>query len=54
MSAAGDSADAEIASILLSRATEQELIDLLHKASTPEARLRIVHELGRLRRGDRS
>ncbi len=53
MSVAADSPDAEIASMMLSRASEEELVELFHEASTPEARLRIVDELGRLRRGDR-
>jgi len=51
MSVTPESADAEIASMMLSRADEDELVDLLHKASTPEARLRIVDELADRRRG---
>jgi len=53
MSAATETPDAEVASLALARASEQELVEMFHEASTPEARLRVIDELGRLRRGDR-
>lgn len=51
MSADAQGVDAEIGELVLSRSTEDELVDLFHKSSTPAQRWRVVGELADRRRG---
>jgi len=51
MSADAQGVDAEIGELVLSRSTEDELVELFHESSTPSQRWRVVDELADRRRG---